>query len=95
MREGFQRAAALAQRPVGQRHAVGTGQQIERDQQRGRFFRQFLDPARRRMNALEQGVEREGAVLRHHDLAIEDKRLGFQRQDGGDQLWKVARQQPA
>jgi len=29
-------------RPVGQRLAVGTGQEIERDQQRGCFFRQFL-----------------------------------------------------
>jgi len=44
------------------------------------------------VNALEQGVEREGAVVRHHDLAVEDKRLGFQRQAGVDQLWKLARQ---
>src|SRR5262249_38947933 len=46
---------------------------------RGRFRRQLLHPARRRMDALEQVVERERAVAWHHDLAVDDKSLDFQR----------------
>jgi hypothetical protein len=88
--ELLQQRPALAQRPLDQRLAARIGEQIERDHQRRRLLRQPLDPARRRMDALEQGVERERPAVRHDDLAVEHEALGAQRLGGGDDLGEIA-----
>ncbi len=78
-RERLQPLAALRQRLVDQRRAVGVGQQIEHDQQRRRLRRELLHAARRRMNALQQRVERERPAVGHHDLAVEHEVLRLER----------------
>src|SRR6266487_1064450 len=47
------------------------------------------------MDALEQVVEREGAVLRHHDLAVEDKGVGLESEGCLDQVGEIARERAA
>jgi hypothetical protein len=44
------------------------------------------------MDALEQVIEGERALPRHHDLAVDDKRFDFQRAGCLDELGKIARQ---
>jgi hypothetical protein len=44
------------------------------------------------MDALEQVIEGERALPRHHDLAVDDKRFDFQRAGGLDELGEIARQ---
>src|SRR6266540_4259857 len=42
------------------------------------------------MDALKQGIERERAIRRNHDLAVEDEGAGFQLADGFGDLRKIA-----
>ena len=55
----------------------------------------LLHAALRRMDALQQRVEGERAVVRHDDLAIEHEFLRLQRASGVDQFGKIARQRLA
>ena len=48
-----------------------------------------------RMDALEEIVEREGAALRHDDLAVEHEAPGLEGGRGRDQFGKIARQRLA
>ena len=63
-------------RPASSRSASwpsASDQQIEQYQQRRRFDGKLTDPARRRMNALQQRIERKSAADRHDDLAVEQR----------------------
>src|SRR5262249_52330977 len=92
MGKTLQLAAALAQRQMRERAAVRIGQEIKHDQQCGRFCRQLLHAALRRMDALEQVVERERSVKRDDDLAIEDEVTSLQSERRVDDVGKIARQ---
>src|SRR5262249_43294262 len=73
------RRTSFGQRQLRQCARILIGQQIKDDKQRGGFLRQPLDPAGRWMDALKQCIERERPVLRDHDLAVDNKPLGFHR----------------
>ena len=89
------RCAAGRQRLVGQHGAVGVLQQIEHDQQRRRFLGELLHAARRRMDALQQRVEREHLAFGHDDLAVEHEGLGLERAHRLDHVGEIARQRLA
>src|SRR5438105_7026348 len=93
--EALQLPAALAQRQIRQRAAIRISQEIKHDQQGGRFCRQLPHPALRRMDALEQVVERERSVLRDDDLAVENKPVSFQTERRLNHVGKIARQRAA
>src|SRR5262249_30587567 len=93
--KNFELSAALTQRPRGQRAAIPLSQQIEEGQKRGRVHPQPLHPRLRRMDALEQVIERKRAVARYYDLAVDDKSLDFQRAGRFDELGEISRQRPA
>ena len=52
---------------------------------------EFLDPARRRMDPLQQGIEGKCATGGDDDLTIEDELLRLQRADRCNQFRKVSR----
>ena len=64
---------------LDQRLAVGAGQEIEDDEERRRLRRELLHAALRRMDALQQGIERKRAVDRNDDFAVEDECRGLER----------------
>jgi hypothetical protein len=47
------------------------------------------------MDALEQRIERKGAVLRDNDFAVDDATIATERKNRVDQLRKIPRQRPA
>ena len=77
---------------MGERAAISADQQIKCDQNSRCLCRQRLYPTLRRVDALEQCIERESPVLRDHELAIHDKVVGLHLQEGFDNFGKIAGQ---
>src|SRR5258707_690573 len=71
--EHFETLAALGERALAQICAVG--QDIESDEQRRRLAGELAHAARRRVDALQEGVERKDAPFWDDDLAVEVERL--------------------
>ena len=72
---GLQPRPSLAQRRVAQ-VLVADGQQVPGDERRGARLGQHLHPRRGRVDAEEQRLEVEHAVVRDDDLAVQDASLG-------------------
>ena len=64
-------------------------EQVEDEQQGGVLAREQRDPTRRRMNPLQEVVEREARALRNDDLAVENDPRGRKRRDRLDDLGEV------
>ena len=82
----------LAQRQIDERLALAVKQEIKSDDERRRLARELVHAALRGMNALEQCVERECALDRHHDFAVEHEFFRLDPTDVFDQLGKIAGQ---
>ncbi len=85
----FERVTPLALRPIHDRLAID-GQQIEADERRRHHLRELLDARRRRMQPQLQRIEIQGAVLRDHDLAVDDAARRQALEQGVVQLRKIA-----
>src|SRR4029078_11527173 len=88
--ESLEPLPPVLERKLGQQLAIGIRQEIEDDQQRRRLLGKLGDAARRRVDALEQIVERKDAIARHHDLAVEDEAFERQLARGFNQIGKIA-----
>jgi hypothetical protein len=73
MCEGFELRPALPQWSLDQRLAIGVRQEIEHDEERRRLHRELLHPALRRMDPLQQGIERKRPIDRNDDFPVEDE----------------------
>jgi hypothetical protein len=89
-REGLEEPPPLAERPRHERAARRVHQQVEDDEHRRPLSSEPLDPARGGMDALEQVVEGEAPVHRHHDLAVEHEGARGERAQMLDHLREVA-----
>jgi hypothetical protein len=91
----FERGAALRER-TGHVVRVAEGQQVEGREVGRRLRRQQADPARRRVDALQQGVEVQplAVCVRDHDLAVDHRALGEVGQHRLDQFREVAGHRP-
>jgi hypothetical protein len=69
--EGLEARAPLRERPGHQRSALGVHEDIEGDQQRRRLLGEPAHTRGRRVDALEQIVEREVALHRHDQLPVQ------------------------
>ena len=85
----LERGAARFLRLVDEARAAG-GEKVEGDERRRRRHRQLGDPRRRRVQALLQGVEVEAVGAGDDDLAVDDRAVGQQVEEGGVQLGEVA-----
>src|SRR4051812_9738862 len=93
--EPFEFCSTVLQRMLHQRGATLVDKKVENDVERGRLLRELADPALRRVNALEQVIERKFAFDWHDDLAVEDELPGLQRRDGFDDFRKISAQRLA
>jgi hypothetical protein len=93
--EAFQLAATFRQRHSGQCAAIGIDQKVEHDEQRRRFRRQALHAAHRRMNPLQQRIERERTAGRDRELAVEHEFPRLERPQRRHEIGKIPRHQPA
>src|SRR5436305_7793702 len=94
-REFLERLAANSERLLNKRSSSLIHQQIERDERCRRLRGEFGDSCGRRMNALEQRVERESRSFGNDDLAVENEPRRPQRQKCLDQFRKVSGQRLA
>ena len=88
--EAFECATALGHRQVDQRHSVRRQQHVEHDEASGRGSGELSNAAFRRMEAHLQGLEREVTVDFDHQLAVDDKSLGRNLGQQGENFGKVA-----
>ena len=88
----LERRSALFERPFEKGLARLAQQAIEGDKDGGRFLRQSADAALGRMQAHLQRVEREIALDRNHELAIEHELRRRQRAQVVENFGKEARQ---
>ena len=74
---------------------VVLGEQVERDELRGRLLGELLDPRGGRMDALREQVELLDAVDRHDHLAVQHEPLAGERQHELDDVREIAVHRPA
>ncbi len=81
---------------LGLEVAVASGEQVEGDEHRGRGLGEHVDAGCCGVDALRQRLPVEALrtrlALGHHDLAVDEARLGKEPRERLDELGKVARQ---
>lgn len=90
--ERFELNPPLVQRTIQQRFATRIAQQVEDDEQGGGSRGQPAHPRLRRMNTLQQGVEREPLARGDHDFAIDDEPRRPHRCGSRRDLGKIPRE---
>ncbi len=89
------RRAALLGQLAGDRFSTRSDEKIERDQQRRGDSGKLAEAAGRRMDALQQGIERERLAGGDHDLSFEHEPPRLKGAERRDQIGEISRHRAA
>src|SRR5207253_6540378 len=85
----FKAGAPFLQGEVDEIPALGVGEQVKGNEQRRSLGGQSANAALRGMDSLQQLVERQPSLHRHHDFAVDDEAAWPDIAQGGDDLGEV------